>query len=508
MNTATPNLGERAITAALWRLSGNGAQTLLQLLVVLLLARLLEPRVMGLVTAALAVTKFADLFWQLGLGEALIQRPVLEKRHLTTAFTVSLVSGAGFALPLWLAAPALAAWFGWPELAPILRALAWLFPLNGLGVTAEALLRRELQFRELAVIELCANFLGTGVTGVTLAWCGYGVNALVGAALAQALVKTCLLLARRPPSGVACEWAACRDLANFGGGFTLTRVCNYFALQGDNLVVGHGLGAEALGLYSRAYSLMNNCVALFAKVLDEVLFAALSRMQDDATRMREAYQRSVRVLTLLVLPVSAGLVVLAPEIVRLLLGAQWSGAIEPFRVFAGAIILRSGYKISISVARAQGAVYALAWRQAVYGILTLVLAWLGVRGGGLRGVAWGVTVAMAANHLMLAQLSLKLLGLRGRDFLRWHLAAVPAMALAGLTAWGAATQLRALTSSDWLICSGTAGAVALALLTGTLAAPRPLWGTEGASLAQLINKRRGKGRSLLMAEARTSVRAS
>ena len=329
----------------------------------------------------------------------------------------------------------------------------------------------------------------------------------MGAALAQALVKTCLLLARRPPSGVACEWAACRDLANFGGGFTLTRVCNYFALQGDNLVVGHGLGAEALGLYSRAYSLMNNCVALFAKVLDEVLFAALSRMQDDATRMRQAYERSVRVLTLLVLPVSAVLVVLAPEIVRLLLGAQWSGAIEPFRVFAGAIILRSGYKISISVARAQGAVYALAWRQAVYGILTLVLAWLGLRGG-LRGVAWGVTVAMAANHLLLAQLSLKLLGLRGRDALRWHLAAVPAMALVGLTAWGAATQLRALTSSDWLICSGTAGAVGLALLIGTLAAPRSLWGTEGASLAQLINKRRGKGRSLLKVEARVSVSTS
>lgn len=436
--------------AVLWRASGNGAQTALQLAVFLLLARLLEPHALGVAAAALSVIKFADLFWQLGLGEALTQRPQITPQHQATVFSASGGTGLLLAGLLWLLAPQLAAWYGWPELQPVLRAVAWLLPLNGLGVASDALLRRALKFKDLALIELCANVLGTGLTGLLLAWHGYGVYALVGAALVQAATKNFLLLWYAPPTAWGATRAAWHDLAHFGGGLTLNRICNYFALQGDNLIVGYGLGAEALGLYTRAYSLMNNGVALCAKALDDVLFAALAQLQDTRTRQQNTYRQSVQALALVVLPVSTMLAILAPEIIHLLLGPQWSGAVVPFQIFAAGLVLRSGHKISGAAARANGAVYGLAWRQAVYGGLVLLGAMFGLRGG-VNGVAACVTLAMLVHYALLGQLSVKVLGLRGRDFALWHAPALVPTLLAGVTTWTLATVVRGALWPDWAV---------------------------------------------------------
>ena len=155
-----------------------------------------------------------------------------------------------------------------------------MFPLSGIAVVSGSLLQRELKFRWLAQREVASYVIGYGVVGIALASAGWGVWALVWGNLAQAAVNTVLLLLGRPPSfSLWPDRRALAELTYFSGGFTIGRIANYLATQGDNLVTGRWLGAAALGVYGRAYQLMAVPSMLFGDVLDNVLFPSLARLQ-------------------------------------------------------------------------------------------------------------------------------------------------------------------------------------------------------------------------------------
>ncbi len=95
---------------------------------------------------------------------------------------------------------------------------------------------------------------------------------------------------------------------------------NYFALQGDNLVVGRWLGVSALGLYGRAYNLMTISVNVLGQVLDKVLFSAMAKVQNEPERLVTAYRRGTALIGLTILPISVVSYILAPELINVLLG--------------------------------------------------------------------------------------------------------------------------------------------------------------------------------------------
>src|SRR5207302_292544 len=142
------------------------------------------------------------------------------------------------------------------------------------------------------------------------------------------------------------------ELVRFGGGMMLAKLANYAAGQGDSAVVVRSLGAEALGLYGRAIQLMVMPAMYIGDVLDRVLFPGMARFQDDPKQLGLAYGRAVALIALVSLPVSAGLLVLAPEIVRVLLGPKWTGITAPLQIFAAAMLFRTSYKISDATVRA------------------------------------------------------------------------------------------------------------------------------------------------------------
>jgi PST family polysaccharide transporter len=124
----------------------------------------------------------------------------------------------------------------------------------------------------------------------------------------------------------------------------------------------------------------------------------------------------------------------APEIVLVLLGPAWAGVVVPFRILALGMLFRTSYKLSDSVARATGAVYARAWRQAVFAGAVVAGSLIGQLWG-VDGVALGVVAAIALNFALMAQLSLRLTGLRWADFGAAHLPAFALSAALGVGTW-------------------------------------------------------------------------
>lgn len=474
-----PGLTRRTLSGFFWASSGTLAQLVLQVATLMLFARLLTPGDFGVIGAAMVTVGFAQIFAQWGVGSAIVQRVRLGARHIRTGFTLSLLLGFLLSGLMVVSAPLLARFFRMPALVPVICVLAPLFLVRSLGLVAESLLQRNMQFRLLARVQIISFGVGYGVVGLILAWLGYGVWALVGAHLGQAAFETIILLFMQPhPKRLAMNRRAWRELMAFGSGLTMAKVANFFALQGDNMVVGRWLGADALGLYSRAYRLMSFPANLFGETVERVLFPAMSQAQADDQRLTVAYRRGIALTALLVLPVSAIAIVLAPELVQVVLGPSWKGAVLPLQVLAVGMFFRTGYKLSGTLARAKGAVHRLALYHTIYAILVVAGAWVG-HWAGLAGVAWGVVGALAVQYLLMAHLSLSVTSLRWRAFIGAHASAVTLTLVAATIAWSIAAWLRGWETSAGLVLLAALGTVTMSLCVLICLAPAFWLGTDG-----------------------------
>jgi PST family polysaccharide transporter len=285
---------------------------------------------------------------------------------------------------------------------------------------------------------------------------------------------------RPPPLSVMA--ARIRRLFRFGSAYSLSQFGNWLAVNGDNLTVASVLGPVPLGIYSRAYQLLVYPATLIGSVADKVLFPAMSRIQDDHARLARAYVAVNALVALVTLPVSALLLVLAPEVVAVLLGPGWSGVVAPLQIFALVLLPRTAYKISGSLTRATGAMLGGALRQWVYACEVLVGAAVGSRWG-VVGVATGASVAIVLHHGAMLKFSARLQpGLIGSVLRAYARALLPAAVVAAV-AWPVASALRGPTP-DIVVAAASAAAGVLAAGLVLLLTRRRLFREEFAILRQ------------------------
>lgn len=482
----TKNLTEHAFSGFIWMMMGSAAQVVLKIGVLAVLARLVSPQVFGVMSIAIMVVDFSKMFTHMGVGPALVQRQELEERHLTSGFSLSLAMGVFFALTLVLTAPFIASFFKMHELVDVLRVIAFVFLIDSFTLIAQALMQRNMRFKTAVAFEVVSYALGYGAVGIFLAYQGWGIWAMVSASLAQALLFTVLLVWAQPfPKRLGFDTDAIKDLLFFGGGFTIAKIGNYFATQGDNLVVGKTLGAGPLGIYGRAYQFMVMPAGLFGNALDRALFPAMAKVQDDKARLNKAFLTGVGLIALIAIPISFMIVFLAKEIVMILLGPKWLDVVIPFQILGASLLFRMSYKMSESLARATGAVYRRAWRQFVYAALVLGGSYVG-HFWGLEGVALGVAIALVINFFLMAHLSLQLTNGLWVDFLGVHQYGLRVGIIVGAVGYGSVTLCRYLFTSDFLVLMGSAIGTLIPLAVVMYFAPRLVISDEQRELLDTL----------------------
>ncbi len=475
----TPSMTHSTLSGVFWLLSGSSVQAVLRVGVIVVMARLLSPADFGLVAGALVLIDFIEVFADLGIGLVIVQRPQLEERHVRAGFTISTALGILLAAAIWIAAPLFAKLLRMPEMTVVLRVMALIFPIDSLSLVASALLQRDLKFRTLAQISVVAYVAGYGFVGITMALLGFGVWALVCAYLAQTLiVSITLLVTRRHAKRLCFEAQTLKEMIYTGAGFSAAQIFNYIALKGDNAIVGRWLGAGALGLYTRAYGLMSMSVTIFGSAFDRVLFASLAKLQHESERLALAFRRSVALIALIVLPISGLMFLLAPELIQVLLGPKWAGVVVPFQILAIGMLFRTGYKVTASVARATGAVYRSAWRQAVYAVLVIAGGFIGQRWG-VPGVAVGVLIALFSFFLLMAQLSVRLTAISWRDYATAHLPAVFLTLMSGIEIWAVATMMRRMGAAPLVVVLITVAVCVASFMVLLLINPKLVIGEDG-----------------------------
>jgi O-antigen/teichoic acid export membrane protein len=312
-----------------------------RLIVAVLLARLLAPRDFGLANMVLVFSSLVLVFSDLALGAAIVQRKVLTEADRATAFWTSMAAGTLFTVLLIGLAGPIAAFYGEDEVRPLLMVLAGTFLISSIATTHEALLVRDMQFRAVELRAMIGMLCGAAA-GVTVALMGGGPWAIIAQQVVTAVVTTTLIVIRSPwRASLAFSRASLRDMGGFSGFVLGHRLLYYVHRNADNLLIGRFVGASALGVYALAYNTILIPFSRLATPVQQVLFPAFSRLQDQPERIADLWVRTTRLVGSLSIPALCGLVVVAPDLVPVVFGDRWDAAVPLIQVLAWVGLLQS-----------------------------------------------------------------------------------------------------------------------------------------------------------------------
>ncbi|MHB9155433.1 MAG: lipopolysaccharide biosynthesis protein, partial [Endomicrobiales bacterium] len=297
----------RTISALQWSVVAQAATVATGVALTVLLARLLSPRDFGLIGMVAVFTGFLSFFVDMGFGPAIIQKQECLPEQVNAAFWANLLLGGLITLALVLLAPAIALFYREPRLAPLVTVLAFNYLLSSVFVIRNALLRKEMKFRDLARIEIGANLV-SALSALSLALSGFGVWSLVAQHLVLSLATALIgwdALSWRP--SLSFSLRPLKGLLRFSTNMFGANVVNYWMRNADNMLIGRYIGAAALGIYSRAYTLMLLPLTQVTAIMGRVMVPALSSIQHDRPRVKEICLHAMRNISLVTFPLMLGL---------------------------------------------------------------------------------------------------------------------------------------------------------------------------------------------------------
>ncbi|MBA2945204.1 lipopolysaccharide biosynthesis protein [Streptomyces himalayensis] len=385
-----------------WTLLGAVASFVVQVPYTAVMSRLLTPADFGLVGLAMFMLRFVIYFAQSGLSLAVVQRPVLEVRHVRAALAVGIATGVGMFAVCWFVTPFGVRVVNGPgELVGVCRILALTFVISAIGSTAVGLLRRDMRYKSLALTEFGSYLFGYCGIGLTSALAGSGVWSLVYAGVGQSVVMTAasIALVRHDPRPLF-SLCAMREMASISTQVSCVGFLEFLTTSGETFVIGRYAGMEILGYYNRAWFMAVLPLHQVATAVNKVLFSAFSRIQAEHARLKSAYVDSLAMTTLLFLFMAATIAACSRNAVQVLLGEGWEKTADlvPPLAFLGTLNVVTYFPAA--TAAAMGRV----WQKAVIEILHLAALVAGVgfaiaSESGIHGLVIALLMCRLVQHV-------------------------------------------------------------------------------------------------------------
>lgn len=395
------SVGRAARNGMVWTGFQVGGRNLLSIMATAVLARLLTPNDYGLIGMVATLTAFLQVFSEMGLSWATIQKRTLSYPQVINLWWVNAAIGSFLWIICFFVAPHIAIFFNQPELTAITKIMGASFLLAGVGVQPLAVMTRQMRFKEITVIDLASLTSGL-VAGIYLAFWGYGYWALVLQALVYQSTKSILLLYRSqflfqlPTRGVGTL-----ALISFGGLFAVNGLMIYIARSLDSVLIARWWGAEDLGYYSRAYFLMLLPSTIAAGALTSLMVPSLSALKHDRDRFGSAYRRSVTLVAFVACPMSVGLALTAADTVTLIYGERWLPVVPILIWLSLAGVTQPIYNTNGWLFTAVGRPKPYLWLTIVNAIILAIAFVISVRFGvtalaGTYGVVMGLLITWPA----------------------------------------------------------------------------------------------------------------
>lgn len=363
-------LRSSVIVGTIWAVALRWFVRLLGIVNVAIVARILSPADFGLVAMATLVIGLTEMWLAFGVDSALIQNPAADREDFDTAWTIRFLQGVVISGIVILAAPLAQSYFREPRLGPLLWTLSLGIIVSGLTNIGVVNFSKDLEFhkefRYKAISKLISFTIGVGAALWLRTYWALAIG-IVGGYIASCAVSY-IVHPYRPRWSLK-RW---RSLWAFSQWMLVINVIGYVSQKADEILVGRYTSATQMGLYSVASDIGQMPTAELVAPINRVLFPAFSRLQSDPGRLAAAYCNALGMIATLAIPSAVGLAMVAPEAVRLILGAKWISAVPFLQILAlGGIprsLASSGSYLLMSVGHPRISALITALSLAIFGL--------------------------------------------------------------------------------------------------------------------------------------------
>lgn len=417
-------------------------------LVSIILARLLDPVHHGTLALVTVFTALLQVFVDSGLATALVQKKNADALDFSTVFFFNM----GMCLLLYgvmfVAAPWIAAFYEIPELTPIVRVQSLTLVISGVRNVQNAYVAKNMLFKKNFVVTLSGS-LGSAVVGITMAYMGFGVWALVGQKLSSQLISTLVLwwtVRWRPTRQFSLQ--RLKGLFSFGWKLLVSALLETLYNDLRTLIIGKKYSSEDLAFYDKGTQFPKVIVSNINSAIDSVLLPAMSQKQDDRERVRAMTRRAIRISSFCMWPMMVGLAVCGESLIRLVLTEKWLPSLPFLYVFCFTYAFQPIHTANLSAIKAMGRSDLFLKLEIIKKAIGIVAILISMQYGVLW-IAYSLVITSVINQFVNSYPNRKLLGYKYEQQLRDILPTVLLAAAMGAVVY----CVKFLGLSDfWTLC--------------------------------------------------------
>ena len=345
---------EKVIGNFIWRLLERFGAQGVTLVVSIVLARLLNPEVYGTIALITVFTSLLHVFIDSGLGTALIQKKDADDLDFSSVFFFNMLMCIVLYVGLFFAAPFIATFYELPELTAIVRVLGLTLIISGVKNIQQAYVSRNMLFKKFFFATL-GGTIGAAVVGITMAYLGFGVWALVAQYLFNATIDTIVLwitVKWRPKMMFSFE--RLKSLLGFGS--KLLGVSLITTIYNDirQILIGKLYTTSDLAFYNKAKQFPALFDTNINTSIDSILLPTMSKEQDDVNAVKAITRRSIKTSTYIMAPILIGLAMCGDAFIELLLTAKWLPCVPYMRIFCVTYIFTPMFTANYNAYKALG----------------------------------------------------------------------------------------------------------------------------------------------------------
>lgn len=351
---AEQNLKEKTVKGLGWSAIDNVIKASITFIVSIVLARLLSPDEYGLIGILTIFISVFNAIVDSGFANALIRKKDATDIDFSTVFYTNLFISIIVAAIFYSCAHPIASFFNRQELIPLTQVMSSIVIINALCIVQKARTTKSIDFKTQTKVSFLASII-SGVIGISMAYTGFGVWALVGQQLSMQFATTLLFwIFNRWVPKLAFSWTSFREMWAFGWKLLVSTLIDTGWKEIYQVVVGKCYSPATLGLYTRAKQFSQLFSSNLTNVIQRVSYPVLSSIQDDKVRLKNAYQRVIKTTMLPTFVFMFGMAAVAKPLILLLIGEKWSGCIPFLQLIAIHGAMYPLHAINLNMLQVQG----------------------------------------------------------------------------------------------------------------------------------------------------------
>ncbi len=343
------SLREKARTGFVWTFAQQFGNQAIGFFISLILARILLPEEFGLIGMIAILIAIGNTLLNAGLTQSLIRSENLEEDDYSTVFYFNLASAIAIYFLIFLLAPLIAKFYSQPILTNIVRVYCLSFIFSAFSAVQFAILTKKMDFRTQTMMTIPATLLG-GITGISMAYLGYGVWSLVWSSLVISFLRSAQvwIYSKWKPALVFNNQKFKKHF-NFGYKLLLSGLIDKIFSNIYILIIGKYFSAAEVGFYTRAENTKKLPLANIFNSLDKITYPMFAEIQNDNERLKRVYKQLLQMVVFTVSPILLFMAVLGEPTFRFLFTEKWLPAVPFFQIlcFTGILYPLHAYNLSI-----------------------------------------------------------------------------------------------------------------------------------------------------------------